>query len=237
MSKRNIISLLVLIVLMATVIGYLALRGGASETFTYDFSTGDHGWTSGWVDLPETHDPGSYQLRSGWRKLPENLGKSKALYISSMNMADDIFMFFKKRIDDLETGTMYDVAFSVELASKYPKGSIGIGGSPADSVYLKGGVSIEEPVPYVDSQGWLRLNVDKGGQSQGGEQATVLGTVAKPDDGTDLYKIIERDNQDNPVAAKTDEEGRMWIFFGTDSGFEGLTELYYKSLTIILKQK
>jgi hypothetical protein len=126
------------------------------------------------------------------------------------------------------------VTFKVELASKYPEGSFGIGGSPADSVYLKGGAAADEPVAIVDEDDWLRLNLDKGGQSQGGEDAVVLGTIAKPDDGTDEYVVIERGNSGNPLLTISDEIGRMWVFVGTDSGFEGTTALYYIRIEITM---
>jgi hypothetical protein len=31
---------------------------------------------------------------------------------------------------------------------------------------------------------------------------------------------------------RTDDRGSMWLFFGTDSGFEGLTGLYLESITV-----
>ncbi len=235
MKDKWIVALSVLIVIVLASLGILMLTGGEPQRFEYDFSESDHGWDAGWADLPQDYDPESYKLEFDRRSLPENLGNSKALFISSQNLPDDIFMYLKKQLDGLEERKSYEVVFEVELASKYPTGSVGIGGSPADSVYLKGGASTDEPQRYVDEDGWLRLNVDKGGQSQGGEQAAVLGTVAKPDDGTDRYVIVKRDNGDKPVTAKSDEEGRLWVFVGTDSGFEGLTELFYTNFTIVVK--
>jgi hypothetical protein len=33
---------------------------------------------------------------------------------------------------------------------------------------------------------------------------------------------------------KTDADGRLWVVIGTDSGFEGTTEIYYLNGTITL---
>ena len=81
------------------------------------------------------------------------------------------------------------------------------------------------------------MNLDKGGQSQGGEDAVVLGTIAKPDDGTDEYVLIERDNSGSPLLTMSDENGRVWVFVGTDSGFEGTTALYYTHIKITMKSR
>ncbi len=213
----------------------LALLGGSAEEFVYDFSTGDHGWMAEWVDLPADYDAEFYMLESDWRQ-PPDLGGDKALFISSDNHADDVFMFFKKQLEGLRKNQIYRIVFEVEVASSYPEGSVGIGGSPGDSVYLKGGASTAEPVPVVDGDGWLRLSVDKGNQAEGGEHAAVLGTIAKPDDGTERYVVVSRNNRDAPVLARSDENGNLWVFAGTDSGFEGYTGLYYISIRIALER-
>jgi Golgi nucleoside diphosphatase len=109
---------------------------------------------------------------------------------------------------------------------------LGIGGSPADSVYVKLGASAAEPRVARDSEGMLALNLDKGNQSQGGRDATVAGTVALPARGTAAYGYVQRNNHRLFQTATTDGDGSLWLFFGTDSGFEGLTELWYTKLTV-----
>lgn len=237
-DKGRLFTYVSMILLAAVVLLLIVgLSPGDRQKFVYDFSEGDHGWVPGWVDMPVDHDPVFYGLESNWTFLPESVGDSKSMFISSDNHADDIFMFFRKQIEGLEPDTEYAVTFEIELASKYPEGSFGIGGSPADSVYLKGGAAADEPVAIVDEDDWLRLNLDKGGQSQGGEDAVVLGTIAKPDDGTDEYVLIDRDNSGSPLLTKSDENGRVWVFFGTDSAFEGTTALYYARVRITVNAK
>ncbi len=43
--------------------------------------------------------------------------------------------------------------------------------------------------------------------------------------------------QETTTALATDADGNMWIFAGTDSGFEGLTTLYYTEVNITLEAK
>jgi K+-transporting ATPase ATPase C chain len=50
-------------------------------------------------------------------------------------------------------------------------GSVGIGGSPAESVFVKMGASPTEPLVSADSEGMLSLNLDKGTGSSGSNLA------------------------------------------------------------------
>ena len=106
-------------------------------------------------------------------------------------------------------------------------GLIGIGGSPGESVFVKAGASTVEPSAEEDGNGYLRMNIDKGNQARGGESMAVLGNVANPDVVNREYRVKTLDNADIPLSVTTDDEGRAWLIVGTDSGFEGLTRLYY----------
>jgi hypothetical protein len=94
--------ILVAAVVLSVIVG---LSLGGREIFVYDFSEGDHGWVPGWVDMPVDHDPVFYGLESNWTHLPQTVGDSKLMFISSDNHADDVFMFFKKQIEGLEPDT------------------------------------------------------------------------------------------------------------------------------------
>ena len=36
---------------------------------------------------------------------------------------------------------------------------------------------------------------------------------------------------------KADDDGTLWLILGTDSGFEGLTTLYYDEITVVLEPR
>ena len=195
--------------------------------YTWDFSAGQFGWIGDFSDYPVGEEE-FFELESGVRSLPESVGDESALFITGSNRSDELFMYFRNDISGLMP-TTYDVVFDIELASSAPDGRFGIGGSPANSVYLKAGVTETEPVPLpTDWEGdFYRLNVDKGGQSQAGADSIVLGDIAKPPGDDDLdYSLITRDNADTPFQF-TAERDDAWLYFGTDSGFEGTTALYY----------
>jgi cyclophilin family peptidyl-prolyl cis-trans isomerase len=206
-----------------------------TQVFPFDFAASDEGFVAGFADLPADFDSGQYNLQSRWTNLPANLGGKPALFISGVNRSDDLFMFWKRKAVGLIPGMVYEATFDLELATSAAEGMVGIGGAPGESVFLKAGMSPTEPRAVADGAGWLRLNVDKGNQSQGGAFAAVLGHAAKPDDGSSEFAVILRDNRASRVRATSGPDGSLWFFFGSDSGFEGATGLYYRKLTAVLE--
>lgn len=203
-----------------------------STLLTWNFSEGNLGWQGDFADYPPGEEE-FYQLDSGLRPLPENLGDDTALFITGANRSDDLFMYFRNQIYGLAPNTNYQITFDIELASNAPDGSFGIGGSPANSVYLKAGAALVEPLPLLNyNENLLRLNLDKGNQANTGADSVLLGDIAKPDDGTFNfdYALIDRSSQ-QPYSFRTDDSGSAWLYFGTDSGFEGTTTLYYTNFS------
>ncbi|SHN34544.1 hypothetical protein SAMN04488057_12329 [Cyclobacterium lianum] len=203
------------------------------------FDSGMEGWEGGFADLP-VDGLDSYELEVALDALPGETGESgQAIRLQGHNRSDDLFMFLKKEISGLEPGGRYEVFFEVELASSYPENSVGIGGSPGGSVFLKAGAVNHEPVPEPVAEAqttYHRMNIDKGNQSQDGADMYGLGTIGIEGDDF-VYELISRDNRDRPQQVTADDEGNLWLIVGTDSGFEGLTVLYYREITVTLKRK
>jgi hypothetical protein len=211
-----------------------ALAAGAVVR-EFDFSSDDQGFVAGFADLPVDQGGGFYELVADHRAVPAELGNRKGLYISGNNRSDDLWMFWKKKITGLRPNTVYEVVLDLEMASDVPAGLVGIGGAPGESVFVKAGASMLEPGVAPDSSGWLRLNVDKGNQSTGGVAASVIGNVAKESDTSEKYARLFRDNRAAKQPVTTSADGSLWVFFGTDSGFEGGTSLYYLNLAAVLE--
>src|SRR3989337_2943870 len=147
---------------------------------SFDFNQSQDGWEADFTDLHSYLDDTSfYQLRFEYTNLPSNLGDRKSLMLSGNNHSDDLFMFIKGKVTGLIPNTSYNVVFEVELASNAPAGSVGAGGSPGESVYLKAGASGIEPKKIAQSDKYV-LNIDKGNQSTPGENAIVLGDISTP---------------------------------------------------------
>jgi hypothetical protein len=206
-----------------------------TQVFPFDFTERDEEFSAGFADLPPDYDPGRYLLQSSRTNLPANLGGKPALFISGVNRSDDLWMYWKRKVTGLLPNTVYEATFDLELASAAPAGMVGVGGAPGESVFLKAGASTSEPLAVIGEEGWLRMNVDKGNQKQPGIAASLLGHAAKPDDGGNNYAIISRDNRSSRLRATTAGDGSLWLYFGSDSGFEGKTSLYYTKFTAVLE--
>jgi cyclophilin family peptidyl-prolyl cis-trans isomerase len=203
----------------------------------FDFSSGDQGFTSDFADLPANYDPEFYNLVADHRNLPAELGVGKGLFISGVNHSDDLWMFWKKKLTGLQPNTEYQVVLDIEMASNVAPGLVGVGGAPGESVYVKAGASQAEPLVAEDAQGQLRLTVDKGNQSTSGSAAAVLGNVAKENSSSEQYALLHRNNRSIQQSATSSADGSLWIFFGTDSGFESTTALYYTHAAVVLTPK
>ncbi len=118
---------------------------------------------------------------------------------------------------------------------------MGIGGSPGESVYLKAGASTVEPAVYLDSDtGYYLMNVDKGsGNSGNGTAASVIGDIANGLSAEEVdmenppYVSLERHHEHQYIVTAS-QDGELWLLVGTDSGFEGLTSIYYQSIAVTL---
>jgi hypothetical protein len=206
----------------------------AEYTYTFEGDTG--GWQHGFADLPVDADPEFYQLHGDRFELPGDLN-GYGYRLQGNNHSDDLFMFIKTRVDGLTPGEIYDVAFTIDLATAVPEGLMGIGGSPGESVYLKAGITAGEPAIVEDDSGYLRMNIDKGQQAQGGADMIVIGHIAyEADDSGDggEWQIKRLDNRDQSSRVTVGVDGALWFIIGTDSGFEGLTDIYFDTITITL---
>ena len=209
--------------------------------FDYTFEEDQQGWVTDFADLPADFDETFYELDSGWGALPPGL-EGNALYLSGHNHSDDLFMFLKTQIDGLKPDTRYKVLFSIELASNSPEGMMGIGGSPGESVFVKAGAVNYEPEVIEESDGWLRMNIDKGNQASEGEDMINLGTLANPNIDLDTFTgeefaIMTLDNRERVFSVTTNSEGSVWLIAGTDSGFEGPTTVYYDKIVITFNEE
>ena len=205
----------------------------ATTQVEFSFDAGSEGWEVGFADLPIDYEPTIYELDSSHRRLPDGL-EGSGVYIQGHNRSDDLFMFMKRRIDGLQPSTVYTVRATVQLAANVPAGLAGIGGSPGSSVFVKAGASTKEPEGVEDNSGYLRMNIDKGNQATGGDSMVVLGNVENPEVLDVEYRFKTLDGSGLPVDVATDEEGGLWLIVGTDSGFEGLTTLYYSRIAFSL---
>ena len=204
-------------------------------SFEYDFSESTHDWVAGFSDYPAGPDDSAFfELKHAYTGCPTGSGKS--IMLSGNNHSDDLFMFIKKRITGLKPSSDYTLTFEVELASNAPHGVSGANGAPGENVFLKVGASGMEPKSVIEENKFA-MNIDKGNQGEGGDDMIPIGDIATLDS-SGAYTIINRSNlassNAQPLIGRTNSKGELWFIVGTDSGFEGVTTLYYTAIYVVL---
>jgi hypothetical protein len=199
------------------------------------FETTTDGWSAGFAEYGKEQDSTLFEFNSRLAALPTPLDTTKkAIRMQSHNRSDDVFMYLKKKITGLDPSRTYKVTYEIDLGTNYHNGSVGIGGSPAESVYLKAGASPNEPVTKLVN-GFYEVTIDKGQQATGGTEMPLFGNVSNGLDST-VYKLVKRSNAEAPVSVKPNANGEIWLCVGTDSGFEGLTVLYYDRIRVTIRE-
>ncbi|MDN4501040.1 hypothetical protein QX776_01375 [Alteromonadaceae bacterium BrNp21-10] len=201
------------------------------QTISFNFNENKQGWQAAFSDYT-ADDPEMYELSSGVLTLPDDNTQS-GFFLGGTNRSDDLFMYIKSHFEGLRPSTRYVVNIEMDIYANAGTDCMGIGGAPGESVYMKLGFAETEP-EQVD----YYLNVDKGNQSNDGTNAKVLDNIAVADiscDGSEFgYKAIAS-NADTEVEFTSNNDGTIWFFVGTDSGYEGRTELYYDNIKITVK--
>lgn len=244
MATHRLILTALLALLIAFGVGCNGADTGQPQELSvvFDFTDSDHGWSGGFTDLPANYDPGIYDLDIGHVDRPSELGPGKALMIAGTNRSDDLFMFLKKGLtaaDGVQPNTTYRLTFEVTFGTDAPAGAVGIGGPPGEAVWVKVGGGSVEPMAVekldMGNEIYLLFNLDKGRQNEDGADGLRIGDVAKPtNEEFSVYELKTLNNENNPVEIVSDSAGNLWVYVGTDSGFEGRTALYYTQISVSL---
>ncbi len=207
------------------------------KTYKYTFSTQEE-FTVSFADYPKEQEQ-FYELQFKKNAFLPNEIKTGAhgLKISGNNHSDDLFMFAYKKINGLKANTHYHVSFSLEFASNAPNDSVGAGGSPGSSVFVKIGVVNQKPERYLDEANNYRMVLDKGNQATDGKDMVLIGTVGV-DTQDSIYRLKTLPYQpDSEMQAKLDnyyvtsnDRGEVWVIFGTDSAYESTSTIFYTNL-------
>ena len=218
--------------LTAVLLSSAALAADTKQTF--DFEKNNSSFAPIFADYPAGSGVDEfYELKHGWADSPTKDGK--ALFISGNNHSDDLFMGCYKEIDGLTAGQFYEFQVSFRLATNVKSGMIGVGGSPGSSVYVKGGITAEQPQRSTDEQNYYRLSIDKGNQGMGGNDMLLLGNLEKEDErhpGEYEWKEFTFTMQ-----ADANENGSVYLILGTDSGFEATSSYYLDDISVSWTEK
>lgn len=208
-------------------------------TIEVDFADGAQGWEGDYAEYSVGMEDG-IDFVSEITERPDDLdSEGDAFLLEASNSSDDLFMFLKHRLDDadgLEANTEYEMDWRIEFASDAQSGCTGVGGAPGESVFMKAGGSPSEPDTYEEDDD-IHVALDKGNQSRDGAEASNAGDIANglecDEEPEDYVRLVHEHTHDEPIS--TDDQGNLWLVVGTDSGFEGRTDVYYLSLEVTLR--
>ncbi|KTD73695.1 hypothetical protein [Legionella tucsonensis] len=237
--KRSVLFFLFLIASYSA----FALNNPEIKSYKYTFSKKENFKVS-FADYPKGKEKFfELQFKNG-AKLPHEINTSlHGLKISGNNHSDDLFMYAYKKVKDLKPNTTYHASFSFEFASNAPEGSMGVGGSPGDSVYVKIGAVSHKPQRYVDDSNYYRINLDKGNQALDGNDMITIGSFGV-DTANSVYRLktlpyLPTEEMQEKLASyttRTNNKGEVWLILGTDSGYESTTTIFYTSLSVTFKE-
>lgn len=210
-----------------------------AETRHFHFEHGFGGFAPLFADLPPNQDE-FHELDARHEHLPGPLAWQRGLRLHGHNHSDDLAMLIHAPISGLQPNTLYALELDAEFATEIGRNCVGIGGSPGESVYLKLGAVDKAPqaLPESGGDGWLRLNFDYGVQSSSGRDALVVGDMTNSREcGVDesRWELKRVSTRGQTLLQRSDTAGRLWLVAGTDSAFEGASELYFTSLTARLR--
>ncbi len=213
------------------------LPNDGEVSYLFEFDNDAEGWVGDFADYFDVeNNEEQWEFVFERTTLPQPLDQSEyGLRQGANNRSDDMFMYIKKQISGLAPNTDYQVFFEVSIASNVATNMVGIGGPP-DAVMMKAGVVDDEPESILmpDDDNHYRMNLDKGNQLQDGPDMMNLKTIGVSDT-TTQYTLITIDAAGEPFAYTSNAEGDAWLCIGTDSGFEGRTELYYNSISVVFR--
>jgi hypothetical protein len=207
-------------------------------SFTYNFNESSYDWQYDFADYPSAASDSSYALQYDYGTVPGMT--RKGIMLSGDNHSDDLFMYIKKKLVGLDPNTTYTITFDITLASDAKEGELGAGGAPGESVFVKVGASTTEPKTVTEGDQFV-MNIDKGDQSANGANMKVIGNIAVPENSEGFQQLNLTNSPYNsmyntPVVVTTNNDGELWLIVGTDSGFEGVTTVYYLEVAAVLSQ-
>lgn len=210
------------------------------NTLTIDFSESNQNFkaifSEYYANREAMNNEVFYQLEGRHDSLPTPFDGSSGWYLAGMNRSDDLFMSIKGYSQGWSPETHYDVVLSVTIVTNVNSDCVGIGGAPGESVYVKLGASTQEPINTVSDDtelGTYRPNIDKGNQVNSGVNATNVGNIASGIDCEQPSSYVEKTlTTAQPIDVRSDEQGGFWVLAGSDSGFEGFTDYYIRSIRL-----
>lgn len=222
-----------------------AMSNTFDETRSFNLDRGPQGFQALFLDYWDGEE--DFMELDWWHgPLPGQWSSRQGVGITGNNRTDDLMMVLKRPLDGLEPDTTYRLELEMQYATNVPSGCVGVGGSPGESVFMRLGAADEQP-DYIlednatgDMPPMRRPSIDLGQQSAPGEYALAVGDLASgldeewcgDDDAPWQLKRVSTAGQFLEVTSN--EDGRIWVYGLSDSGFEATSTWYLTEFVVRL---
>ncbi|TPX69594.1 hypothetical protein SpCBS45565_g02313 [Spizellomyces sp. 'palustris'] len=231
---------LALILLAAAPAVLAAPAPGAKVKVNSDLRINPDGWTPVYADYIG-------HMKSRFVNKPVTVADASAAntktgyFVEGNNNSDDLFMGLMREVTGLAPNQHYKMDWNINMTSPFGDDCFGVGGSPGGSNYVKIGGATAKPVVVqtrtASGDFWtFAAPFDHGHQADDGKDMSTVSNISVPGqacEGTSFGPVPTiRDLRNKPV--KTDAKGSLWAVVGIDSGFEGVTGVYWQQIGIEL---
>ena len=242
------------ILLLATVAGAaLAVSSGCEllgqgdpflRIHPFEFPHDSQGWTADFSGYSASESAKSLSLTFEHRLLPEEADQTgTALYLAGHNreQGNSLFMFVKRRVEDLAPNTAYRVHMTLKVTSTSPGKLCRTQTLPFDDpirATIQAGAFSSEPTVKV-RDGVHRFTVDRTRKAPVGRLARVdtiehsLRNCGFPGG----FHVLRTYNHNDQVRVRTDSDGRLWAVVGLETLFGVKTTFYIKSIKLFVRGK
>jgi hypothetical protein len=199
-----------------------------------DFHSDTTGWRAAFSDYPEGRE-GDVEFVAGTRALPVPLPAGSALYHRGVNISDDLFMYFDRRVSGLRPGATYrarPARVRLEL-----RGRLHVRRGGAD---LSQGRRVHHRTCRRSGRPGCRPPERRQGQAdeQRRERAAPGGRSKRRARLRRRRAIRARDPAERRVDHGAGRRGgRDLALFGSESAFESAHELYFTRLVVELERR
>lgn len=207
----------------------------ATTTIDSEFQNSINGWIPGLVGYTAQSDSAKIDWQVNSSRLQPPLDTTRyGLKMQSTNARDNLFMFISKQITGLEPSTNYNVNFNINISTNVFSDSSDLLGNPGKNIFLKVGATGITPKLEIIN-GVVSLNLDKGAITTSGKDLISLGAINNQEI-RKLFTISNFKNQES-YTVRSNSNGEIWLFIGSDSAYPGKASYYIDRATIKLSSR
>lgn len=202
------------------------------------FESDPDGWEAGFADFTLYNED---TIRAGYEHTSFTTAGGyqtvTAVKQSGYAVDGDLFIFIKNKIGGLEPNSNYKIGFNLEfyvqLNEDYPENIF----DEQHGSFLKAGAFENEPrvdtVVNFENSGLSRVltDFDKGDNHTVGDQMIYLGKVTHTRQ-DEAPVVMNGSSLTQPISAKSDDEGFVWVLVGLDANLPIYQSIYYSYIMI-----